>query len=59
MQLAAIIEREGEGCVSLCPELDIFVEAVELWLECASEEERKRKAIIRQSGLPRKLFETD
>jgi predicted RNase H-like HicB family nuclease len=56
MQLTAIIEREGEGYVSLCPELDVasqgdtveqaranLVEAVELWLECASEEERKRR----------------
>jgi predicted RNase H-like HicB family nuclease len=49
-QLAAIIEREGVGYVSLCPELDIasqgdtieearenLQEAVELFFETASE----------------------
>ena len=52
MQLAAIIEREGPGYVSLCPELDIasqgdtieearenLQEAVELFFETASENE--------------------
>ena len=51
-QLTAIIEREGDGYVSLCPELDIasqgdsveeaqknLREAVELFFECASHEE--------------------
>ena len=51
-QLAAIIEREGVGYVSLCPELDIasqgdtieearenLQEAVELFFETASESE--------------------
>lgn len=51
-QLTAIIEREGDGYVSLCPELDIssqgdtiesardnLREALELFLECASPEE--------------------
>ncbi|MBI5191442.1 MAG: type II toxin-antitoxin system HicB family antitoxin [Nitrospirae bacterium] len=50
--LTAIIEKEGDGYVSLCPELDIasqgdtvedarknLVEALELFLETASEEE--------------------
>lgn len=50
--LTAIIEREGEGYVSLCPELDVasqgdtieeakenLREAVGLFLECASPEE--------------------
>ncbi|MBI5695573.1 MAG: type II toxin-antitoxin system HicB family antitoxin [Nitrospirae bacterium] len=50
--LTAIIEKEGYGYVSLCPELDIasqgdsvedarknLVEALELFLETASEEE--------------------
>jgi len=50
--LTAIIEREGEGYVALCPELDIasqgdtveeardqLAEAVELFLECADESE--------------------
>lgn len=48
-QVTAVIEREGEGYVALCPELDIasqgdtveearsnLAEAVELFLECAS-----------------------
>jgi predicted RNase H-like HicB family nuclease len=51
-QLTAIIEREGKGFVSLCPELDIasqgdtiedakknLQEALELFFECASSEE--------------------
>ena len=53
-QLTAIIEREGNGYVSLCPELDIasqgetieqarenLREALELFFECASPEEIK------------------
>jgi predicted RNase H-like HicB family nuclease len=52
----AIIEREGEGYVSLCPELDIasqgetieearrnLAEAVELFLETASASEIKER----------------
>ncbi len=51
-QLTAIIEREGDGYVSLCPELDIasqgetieearhnLQEALELFFEAASKEE--------------------
>lgn len=51
-QLTAIIEREGKGYVSSCPELDIasqgdtveeakknLQEALELFFECASPEE--------------------
>jgi predicted RNase H-like HicB family nuclease len=51
-QLTAIIEREGDGYVSLCPELDIasqgntiedarsnLREALELFFETASSEE--------------------
>ena len=51
-QLTAVIEREGNGYVSLCPELDIasqgntieearanLVEAVQLFLETASPQE--------------------
>lgn len=51
-RLTAIIEREGNGYVSLCPELDIasqgetieqarenLREALELFFECASPEE--------------------
>jgi predicted RNase H-like HicB family nuclease len=52
MKLTAIIEREGAGFVSLCPELDIasqgesvesardnLQEALELFFETASDEE--------------------
>ncbi|MCP4269425.1 MAG: type II toxin-antitoxin system HicB family antitoxin [Candidatus Brocadiaceae bacterium] len=55
-QLTAIIEREGNGYVSLCPELDIasqgntieeakknLQEALELFFECASSEEVKTR----------------
>ena len=48
-QMTALIEREGDGYVSLCPELDIasqgetveearlnLIEALELFFECAS-----------------------
>ncbi|MEE9294940.1 MAG: type II toxin-antitoxin system HicB family antitoxin [Phycisphaerae bacterium] len=51
-QLTGVIEREGDGYVSLCPEFDIasqgetieearrnLVEAVELFFEAASESE--------------------
>jgi predicted RNase H-like HicB family nuclease len=51
-QVTAVIEREGDGYVALCPELDIasqgatveearrnLVEAVELFLETADPEE--------------------
>lgn len=51
-ELTAIIEREGDGYVSLCPELDIasqgntieearanLIEALELFFETASQEE--------------------
>ena len=54
MKLTAIIEREGDGYVSLCPELDIasqgdsveqardnLHEALELFFETASPEEVK------------------
>ena len=55
-QFTAVIEREGTGYVSLCPELDIasqgrdvqearsnLTEAIQLFLECASEEEIAQK----------------
>ena len=51
-QVTAIIEKEGDGYVSLCPELDIasqgttieearnhLIEALELFFECASPSE--------------------
>ncbi len=51
-ELTAIIEKEGDGYVSLCPELDIasqgdtieearnnLIEALELFFETASKEE--------------------
>lgn len=56
MKLTAIIEREAEGYVSLCPELDIasqggtieeardnLREALELFFETASPEEVKHR----------------
>ena len=56
MKLTAIIEREGDGFVALCPELDIasqgnaieearanLQEAVELFLETASADEVERR----------------
>lgn len=55
-QLTAIIEREGDGFVSLCPELDIasqgnsvenardnLREAIELFIETASPAELKER----------------
>lgn len=55
-KLTAIIEREGDGYVSLCPELDIasqgdtieqardnLKEALELFFETASQEEIKQR----------------
>lgn len=56
MRLTAIIEREGDGYVSLCPELDIasqgetieqardnLREALELFFETASPEEIRQR----------------
>jgi predicted RNase H-like HicB family nuclease len=56
-QFTAVIEREGDGYVSLCPELDIasqgdsveeasanLKEAVELFFESASSEEIKQRS---------------
>jgi predicted RNase H-like HicB family nuclease len=56
--LTIIIEREDDGYVSLCPELDIasqgnsiaearenIREAIELFWECASPEEKKRRSL--------------
>jgi predicted RNase H-like HicB family nuclease len=61
-RLTAIIQKEGDGYVSLCPELDIasqgetveaarinLGEAIELFYECASEEEVQRR-IFRNLG---------
>ncbi|MCL6614534.1 MAG: type II toxin-antitoxin system HicB family antitoxin [Firmicutes bacterium] len=55
-KLTAIIEREGDGYVSLCPELEIasqgssieearnnLREALELFFECASPEEVQQR----------------
>ncbi|MDO9565583.1 MAG: type II toxin-antitoxin system HicB family antitoxin [Candidatus Desulfaltia sp.] len=57
-QLTAIIEREGDGYVSLCPELDIasqgdsiestrdnLREALELFFECALPEEVQERLL--------------
>jgi predicted RNase H-like HicB family nuclease len=72
-QLAAIIEREGSGFVSLCPELDIasqgdtieearanLQEAVELFFETASGREleaRFHDEVIPQPRIHRSAFE--
>ncbi|MBZ0207256.1 MAG: type II toxin-antitoxin system HicB family antitoxin [Flavobacteriales bacterium] len=55
-ELTAIIEREGDGYVSLCPELDVasqgdtieearanLVEALELFFETASPNEQRER----------------
>lgn len=55
-QLTEIIEREGDGYVALCPELDIasqgetaeearsnLVEALELFFECADPSEIEKR----------------
>ena len=56
MKLTAVIEREGDGYVSLCPELDVasqgdtveqarsnLQEALELFFETASPEEIEQR----------------
>jgi predicted RNase H-like HicB family nuclease len=56
MKLTALIEREGDGYVSLCPELDVasqgktieeardnLREALELFFESASPDELKQR----------------
>ena len=56
MKLTALIERENDGYVALCPELDIasqgdsieqardnLQEALELFFECASAEEIEQR----------------
>ena len=56
LSLTAIIEREGDGFVALCPELDIasqgdtvdearrnLIEAVELFFETADPSETQRR----------------
>lgn len=55
-RLTAIIQREGDGFVSLCPELDVasqgdtietarenLREALEIFFECASAEELQQR----------------
>ena len=55
-RLTAIIQREGDGFVALCPELDVasqgdtiesarenLREALELYFECASAEEIQQR----------------
>jgi len=56
MRLTALIEREGDGYVALCPEIDVasqgnsieearknLLEALELFFESASPEEVKQR----------------
>ena len=58
-QLTAIIQREGDGFVALCPELDVasqgdtieaarenLREALELFFEYASPAELDRKSVV-------------
>ena len=60
LSLTCLIHQEADGYVSRCPELDVasqgdtiedaranLIEAVELFLECASPSEIKRRAIGR------------
>lgn len=67
-QLTAIIEREGDGYVALCPELDIasqgntveeardnLREALELFFETASETEIEQR-LQQEATLPRSCF---
>ncbi len=56
LQLTAVLEREMDGYVALCPELDVasqsdnveaatanLKEAVEIFLECAPKDELERR----------------
>jgi predicted RNase H-like HicB family nuclease len=56
LNLTALLEKEGDGFVSLCPEVDVasqgrtveealanLKEAVELFLECAAPEEVQQR----------------
>jgi predicted RNase H-like HicB family nuclease len=65
LHLTAVIEREGDGFVSFCPELDVasqgdtieearanLVEAVDLFFEAADESEIS----ARMSRRPRETF---
>ncbi|WP_017306795.1 type II toxin-antitoxin system HicB family antitoxin [Spirulina subsalsa] len=64
-RLTAIIEREGDGYFSLCPELDLasqgdtveearsnLIEAIELFLEMADASEIERRQIGGTHELP-------
>jgi predicted RNase H-like HicB family nuclease len=64
MKLTALIEREGDGYVSLCPELDVasqgktieeardnLREALELFMESASHAEIKQRCEMKFSSL--------
>jgi predicted RNase H-like HicB family nuclease len=65
LQLTAVIEREGDGFVSLCPELDIasqgdtieearanLIEALELYFEVADDAEISRRLSGEVYGAP-------
>jgi predicted RNase H-like HicB family nuclease len=62
-QLTAIVEREGDGYIAVCPEIDIasqgasikeaqenLREAVELFFETASPDEIKRRSRVGSPG---------
>jgi hypothetical protein len=55
LQLTAVVEREGDGYVATCAELDIVSQGRTV------EEARRNlvEAVVRQSGLPRSLFEIE
>ncbi len=64
-QFTGIIEREGDGYVALCPELDVasqgdtveearsnLIEALELFFECADISEIERRLRKNEHRLP-------
>lgn len=60
MKLTAIIEAEGNGFVSLCPELDVASQGDTLTVPVPDHKEIRigtLLSIIRPSGVPRGNFE--
>lgn len=53
MQLTAFIEREGDGYVSLCPELDIASQGATI--EAARENLREALALFFETASPEEL----
>lgn len=63
LQLTAVIEREGDGFVSLCPEIDVasqgdtiedaranLIEALEMFFEAADPSEITRRLSVLRSA---------